>query len=54
MDIAPPRYWQAMCGFIKGMKSLSVNSEQHDPSPTFNFASYQGRTISDNAPDPEE
>ena len=34
-DITPPSYWQSMCGFIKGKKSLSVNSEQHDTSPTY-------------------
>ena len=43
-NISPTRYWQAMCGFIKGNKSVFVHSEQHNPSTAFISLPYQGLT----------
>ena len=53
-NLVPPRYWQAMCGFIKGKKSMFVHYEQDDPSSTFISPSYQGHTTRENSPYQEE
>ena len=49
-NILLPSHCQSMCGFIKVNKSVSVNSEQQDPSTTFIFALNQGHTTSENDP----
>ena len=48
-NIVPPRYWQAMYGFVKGHKLAFVHSEQHDPSTTFIYPLDKGCTASDNS-----
>ena len=53
-NIVPPSYWQAIRGFIKGKKSTLVSYDKHDPSNTFIYKSYQGRTNSENASETEE
>ena len=53
-NLVPPSYWQSMCGFIKGNKSVFVHYEKHDPLSLFISPSYKGRTTSDNSPEPEE
>ena len=52
-NLVPLSYCQAMCGFVKGKKSVFVNSEKHDPSTTFIYPPDQGCTISENIPEQE-
>ena len=53
VNLIPPRYWQAMCVFIKVNKSVFLHSEQYDPSTTFIYPSYQGYATSENPMEPE-
>ena len=53
VNLVPPRYCQAVFGFIKGNKLVSVNSDQHDPSSKFISTSDQGFTTSEIFPEPE-
>ena len=48
-NIVSPSYWKAMCGFIKGKKSVFVPFEQHVPSYTFIYILYQGRNTGKNS-----
>ena len=54
VNIFPPSYWQAMCGFIKGKRSMFVHYEQYDPSSTSIYSSDKGCTTRENVPEPEE
>ena len=51
-NLVPPSYFQVMCGFIKGKRSLFMHYEQHDPSSTFISPSDKVHTTSENAPEP--
>ena len=53
-NLVPPSYWQAMCGFIKGKRSMFVHYEQYDPSSTSIYSSDKGCTTRENVPEPEE
>ena len=53
-NLVTPSYWKAMCGFIKGNKSVFVHSDQHDTSSKYIPLSDQDLTACENYPEPEE
>ena len=52
-NLFPPRYCQAMCGFVKGKKSVFVNSRQHDSSTSLISPSDICHATSENYLEPE-
>ena len=53
-NIVPPRYWQAMYGFVKGNNLAFMHYEKHNPPTALFSSSYQGFIENENAKESEE